>query len=498
MSFIRKIKKNGNIYLAEVENIWKDGKCHQKHIRYVGKEIDGKKIISISLDDLQIKEIKLSGPLLVLNSIANKIRLREYLGEYANEILSMVFAHCLDYRSLNKMTDWFQRTDLNYILNIESLTEKRLINAFDSIEKMDIDKIQNEIFSSVKNILNIKNKSVVYDVTNTYLYGKKCTLGKKGHSKDGKFDNPIIQIGLAVTQDEGIPICHKTFNGNIHDSKTIQAMIGEFKKLKLPKGIIVYDRGVKSTQNIKDFQKINWHTLCGVSLNESLKRLVLKYKDNLIDIKKRTNINDNIFYSEIMNHTNCGINGKLLICFNEKRMKSIRESRYELILDAQKEIKSGHKISGGIKKYLTASGRIRSGKVKNSEMFDGFSLLFSTKNLSPDEMLKMYFDKDIIERAFKKLKGVLGLRPIRHWLHHRVVAHVFICYLSYLLLSLLNHYLKPLGISSTQALCEMETMYKIYLRDKKKKFDFYKNVIISTKQEKIIKLIDESLLKEFG
>ena len=37
MSFIKKIKKNGRIYLAEVENKWIDGKSVQKHIRYVGK-----------------------------------------------------------------------------------------------------------------------------------------------------------------------------------------------------------------------------------------------------------------------------------------------------------------------------------------------------------------------------------------------------------------------------------------------------------------------------
>src|SRR5205807_4408394 len=31
---------------------------------------------------------------------------------------------------------------------------------------------------------------------------------------------PLIQIGLAVTAEEGIPIFHKTFPGHIHDSRT--------------------------------------------------------------------------------------------------------------------------------------------------------------------------------------------------------------------------------------------------------------------------------------
>ena len=43
MSVIRKIKKGNSVYLAEVENHRNaDGKVVQKHIHYLGKEIDGK------------------------------------------------------------------------------------------------------------------------------------------------------------------------------------------------------------------------------------------------------------------------------------------------------------------------------------------------------------------------------------------------------------------------------------------------------------------------
>ena len=40
MSFIRKIKKRGKIYYAEVENVWIDGKCVQRHIRSLGIDPD--------------------------------------------------------------------------------------------------------------------------------------------------------------------------------------------------------------------------------------------------------------------------------------------------------------------------------------------------------------------------------------------------------------------------------------------------------------------------
>ena len=41
MSFIRKIKRGNSVYLAEVENHRNaEGKVVQKHIRYIGKQID--------------------------------------------------------------------------------------------------------------------------------------------------------------------------------------------------------------------------------------------------------------------------------------------------------------------------------------------------------------------------------------------------------------------------------------------------------------------------
>ena len=38
MSFIRKIKQRGKTYYAEVENVWIDGKCVQRHIRSIGTD----------------------------------------------------------------------------------------------------------------------------------------------------------------------------------------------------------------------------------------------------------------------------------------------------------------------------------------------------------------------------------------------------------------------------------------------------------------------------
>ena len=58
MSFIKKSKRNGKIYLSEVENRWVDGKCVQKHVRYIGTEVDGETKLASSISDIEVEDVK--------------------------------------------------------------------------------------------------------------------------------------------------------------------------------------------------------------------------------------------------------------------------------------------------------------------------------------------------------------------------------------------------------------------------------------------------------
>lgn len=73
---------HGKIYLEEVESIRVNGKVIQKHIKYIGRLADKKTILSSSISDVSIEEIKLYAPLLVLNYFSQKIGLSEILGEF--------------------------------------------------------------------------------------------------------------------------------------------------------------------------------------------------------------------------------------------------------------------------------------------------------------------------------------------------------------------------------------------------------------------------------
>jgi transposase len=496
MSYIRRRKRKGRVYLEEVESKRIGDKVVQEHIRYIGKEADGRTILSASVSDVEIEQVKVHGPLIVLHHLAKEIKLDECLGPFADELLSMVYAHCMDYQSVNQMARWYERTDLNMILSLEELTEARLLEAMDYLEKRDPVALQIEIFENVSDRYDLRRRGIVYDVTNTYLYGKKCPLGKQGKDKEGVKGRPLIQIGLGVTQDEGIPLFHKVFNGDIHDARTFQDAITAFREYKIKKGLVVFDRGISSRRNQIDIKTLQWKVLCGLPLNDALKRSLrdLMAKEEFLHYRNRVRSNKTVFYVITEPYSLCGITGKLAFCFNDRLRRDIRESRYDEIAYAQELLQDGKVIKPGMEKFFGSDGRLLMGRVQKAEEFDGYSCIFTTARLSKEEMVRLYFEKDLVEKAFQSLKGVIKLRPIRHWLYNRVTAHVFICYLSYLLLSLLRLRLKKMNISPVEALRELESVYKVYLRDQRKGFKLARVVTLSKKQEKILRALDKRLI----
>jgi transposase len=497
MSFIRRIKRQGRVYLAEVENRWVKGKCVQRHLRYLGREANGKTVLTASLSDVEVEQVKLYGPLLVLNHLAEEIQLAEQLGPYSQEILSMVYAHCVDYRSLNHMPGWFERTDLNFLLRLEGLTEKRLLSALDSLERLDADDWQRRLFERVCRRYRVQPTGVIYDVTNTYLYGRRCALAKFGHDKEEVKGRPLIQVALAVTQHEGFPLFHKVFDGNIADARTLQDLVSLFGRYELEHGLFIYDRGIISGRNLLDIKRLHWDTLCGVPLNPKIKTFWRPWANpgQLLHLSNRQCMGRTVFYTLVRPYRLDQVKGHLALCLNERLQLDLRESRRDEVLYARELLRQGKAIKAGLECYFDARGRLRLAALSHAEEFDGYSCLFCTRALPASTMLSLYFSKDLVEKAFRSLKGVTQLRPIRHWLAERVRAHVFLCYLAYLLLSLLEYRLRQTEFTAESALVELETLYKVYLRDSRHRFHLSRVVALTKNQERILNSVDRSLLR---
>lgn len=498
MSFIRKVKVGKNVYLQEVESVWENGKSKHRYIRTVGKEIDNKKILSGSIENSQVTNVTIYGPLLILNEIAKEIDLHHILKDYSSEILSMAFSHCIDPKSINKMEEWFSKTELNHILNLKELTEKRLRDSLDFIENdFRNESLQEDIFNSVNSKYNLLKNSFFYDVTNVYFFGNKCNIAKRSKSKEGGYKR-LVQIGLAVT-DEGIPIFHKTFSGNVFDARTLFDVMKTLSYSGIQVPYLIWDRGVSSSVNISDAKRLGFQVICGLAnkgkLPEEVDR-VLESK-NLMSTKNRVQLKESSFYVSVKNYKCENVAGYLYVCLNRKQQVELQEKRLKEIEQAKELIQEKKKFDKSLKKFLNKKIEINEKAVIEESKYDGISIIFSTKKLPARELVKKYFDKDIVEKAFSCLKGVIKVRPIRNWLEERVKSHIFICYLSYLLLSILNYKLEKSGMSfgAVEAIEKLETMYKIYLTDTKTKNEFVKVVTLTKQQEKILKAVNKKLMK---
>ncbi|MEK6857609.1 MAG: IS1634 family transposase, partial [Nanoarchaeota archaeon] len=408
MSFIRKIKAGRNTYLAEVENKWIGGKVVQKHIRYVGKELNGERILSGSITNIEVTGVKIWAPLMVLDKLAKQISLSELLGDYGDYLLSMVYAHCLEPKCVNKMEDWFARTDLQNILNIKEVSEEKLYNALDSIDEKNLSLIQKKIFRSVTDKYNLHPEGYFFDVTNVYFYGTECSIAKKGHNKEGSY-NPQVQIGLAVTKEEGIPIFHKTFEGNIFDARILQDFLIEFHDLNIENITLVWDRGVTSENNIIDAKRAGFEVICGLAIKQDVQKItdeLLKNKDEFIQLKNRIRLKNTILYCKKQKYSYGSIKGQLVLCFNEEKARINREKRIDNIQKAQEQFKKRKPIPEDIKKYFNEDNTINENKILEAQKYDGYSTLFSTKDILIEEIVKPYFEKDKVEKAFRSMKSV--------------------------------------------------------------------------------------------
>src|SRR5512147_817727 len=93
---------------------------------------------------------------------------------------------------------------------------------------------------------------VLYDVTSSYLEGRRCELARFGYSGDGRPDRPQIVFGLLCAAD-GCPVAVEVFAGDVGDPKTLAAQIDKLKKrFALKRVVLVGDRGLITSARIDE------------------------------------------------------------------------------------------------------------------------------------------------------------------------------------------------------------------------------------------------------
>jgi hypothetical protein len=85
---------------------------------------------------------------------------------------------------------------------------------------------------------------VLYDVTSTYLEGRRCPPGQFGYSRDNKPNKLQIVFGVLCTL-QGCPIAVEVFAGNTADPSTLKVQIDKLRqRFGLRRVVLIGDRGM--------------------------------------------------------------------------------------------------------------------------------------------------------------------------------------------------------------------------------------------------------------
>ncbi|MPM14650.1 hypothetical protein SDC9_61014 [bioreactor metagenome] len=458
MAFIRRIKKKDAVYLAEVESYRQDGKVKQRVLRYVGKEIEGAAVRRIRSDGIGVVSAKQYLDYKILHDIALKLGLPKLLGKASGHILLLVYAQLLSRKSIYKLPDYLEQTCVKEILGLKKLVSKDLYEALDWLEELDFAEVENHIFDALSEQRN-ERKALVLDITDTYFSGSQADW-KARKGKDGKYEK-LIQISLAVTKEEGFPILHKMHEGNIGNTMIFKDTLADARLKNFD--IIIIDRGMICKESIADLKMINQKVITGLRLHSYFKETYISKidREQIFQPAYKVKLKNTEVYVQDFDYEG----GKLLAIYNPELETAKRQ---HAMLNEQN-------YNPDEAKYM------------------GYSLIFHSTGLSNDQVVKMYFEKDIVEKAYRDLKSSVNLHPVRKYSMSHVRAHVKICYLAYAILTYIQYKLKPKQISALNALEQLQPIYKVTLESKENKFRWEKTVTLKKIQDKILALLECSV-----
>jgi transposase len=503
VAFTRYYKRNGRKYAAKVENYRDAGNLKQRYLEYLGPVNNDVQKDTFPKDelDLNIKASLTYGSVIALDYIANQLGLRTLLGEYADQILTLVYCHCHNYRGTNHVPRWMKTTDLSNILKGANITSKTLRNGIVSLQKMNHFDLQSSIFENTKELFGDDTKAVFYDVTNTPLSGSGGILAEKGKSKKGIRGQKLIQIGLAVTSSHGFPIFHQTHPGNTHDGKMFDEAFERLKSFGVRQRIIALDRGMYSKQRVSSLAKAGWKIIMGVPAHKGIKNFISDLDfTSYSSLRYFVKCNDSLFNVIVKPVTINEVSGRYIFIINPYKKSRIELKRKAEILRLQE---TGDEIPPSMAKFFTKAGLVNTHAIKRAEKVDGLTVLFTNTKFSVTEIVNWYFNKDLIEKSFQMFKGQLNLSPIRAYLDGNIEAHATICELSYSLMTTLRYHLKnsklPVKtVSAPRAIEELSRIHRVYYHSNKKDPDgnmmLSKLVTLSRMQENILTSISPTLL----
>ena len=326
------------------------------------------------------------------------------------------------------------------------------------------------------------NVSTTYfDCTNFYFeIDKEDDLRRNGPSKENR-RAPIVSMGLLLDANQ-IPIGMKIFPGNKSEKPAIREVLSELRKRHHIDGRIirVADKGLNCAENIAH-ARISGD---GYIFSKSVKMMPEVEKTWVLlehDYQEVKDTHGKVLYKikscvdQFPYDIPLESGQKKMIHLKEKRVvtytpKLAEKKRFEIHKQVEKAKKLKASFAkrseyGDSAKYVTFKSTDNSRKetnkkvsvslnlkaIENDLRLAGYNCIVTSElNLSAQQILDVYRNLWRIEESFKVMKSYLDARPVFVQKENSIIGHFLICYLSILLMRLLQvHILKDQVSSET-------------------------------------------------
>lgn len=340
-------------------------------------------------------------------------------------------------------------------------------------------KVEQELFLRLRNLFSLKVDLVFYDLTSTYFEGNgPAGLATHGHSRDGKPRNRQVLVGVVMI--DGWPIAHHVFEGHRRDASTVEAVLGDLQtRFGLRRVVFVGDRGMVTSQNVEFLRSRDQGYVVG--LNRRRRPTVLAYIRRAtgpwlecplgIAARERSSPPKTRVQEVASDHP--GV--RVFVVHSEERLAYERAEREKAMQRVRTQLEGLQKrvADGKLRapeKIGAAAARILARhhgyryydwtltkgtfqfvehpvNLKQEKALEGTYVIQTEEpHVSPVDAVTVYKELSEVERAFSELKDVIEMRPIYHHTADRVLAHIFVASLAFLIDRALEKKLKSSGI----------------------------------------------------
>lgn len=505
MTYYRTSTTNGRKYKQLVESRWNpDKKRSEVHvIKHLGRiiEKDGKEILKPS--PLKIDSVDKAypvGKLAVYWKLAEEFKIYDSIAkpfgsdgdDIATGILILALNQLVGRKSLTKLGPWVSNSPLQRWMEIDTkkLTKDYFLSALDNISQ-DVDSvicsysnsIQNNLTNGWRNVIGKEPERYLFfhDITRIKWNGGTNYYAENGHGMQS--GRPHIGFGLVVSKDNYMPIMGYPVRGLHHDTTTVRETIDNLKRTSMKNITLVWDRGFVSKKNIKLARDDKMHVLsAGVRSNNEVIDWISRYSDS--EIEQRENImpmskDKGIYRKEEIGNL-YGQECKIVVTLDPPKRNHSRVERDMLlhILERETSKENIARLKKNLKPLVIPSKGRRGYMIDSDEedlarKCDGRSLFFCTDTkMSGEEIVRTYFQKDYVEKAFRFLRGNACLTPVRYQLPGRVEAYLSVVnFIAYELIAAVLWKLKvnKLDIGFEDLMEEAEKIYEVEMTSKGEK-----------------------------